>query len=76
MNSPFTFEETNVLCIYGGETKQETENALREMHGLLTEEEQELRELTDSVLQKLASLSEEEFGAMELYPDFDEDNIN
>ncbi len=72
MISPFTFEETNVLCIYGGETKQETENALREMRGLLTEENQKLRELTDSVLQKLASLSEEEFSEMELCPDFDE----
>ena len=69
---PFTFEETNVLCIYGGETKQETENALREMRELLTEEEQELRELTDSVLQKLAVLSDEAFGGLELHPDFDE----
>ena len=72
MNSPFTFEETNVLCIYGGETKQETENALREMRGLLTEEDQKLRELTDAVLQKLAALSEEEFSEFEFFPDFDE----
>ena len=72
MNNPFTFEEANVLCIYGGETKQETESALREMRGLLTEEEQELLELTDSVLQKLAALSEEAFGELEIYPDFDE----
>ena len=72
MNNPFTFEETNVLCIYRGETKQETENALREMRELLTEEEQELRELTDSVLQKLAALSDEAFGGLELHPDFDE----
>ena len=72
MNSPFTFEETNILCIYGGESRQETERALREMREVLTAEEQELRELTDSVLQKLAVMSEEDFNSLELYPDFDE----
>ena len=72
MNSPFTFEETNILCIYGGETRSETERALREMREILTEEDQELRELTDSVLRKLAEMSEDEFSGLEFYPDFDE----
>ena len=43
----FTFEEMNLMCIYntGSRTLME---ALTEMHGELSPEETELRELTDS----------------------------
>lgn len=46
--------------------------ALTEMRGYLTPEETELRELTDSALQKLQDMSDSEFVELELYPDFDE----
>ncbi len=68
----FTFEEINILCIYGGDRKEETVAALREMRAALTDEDQELRELTDSVLNKLSALTEDEYSKLELYPDFDE----
>ena len=42
------------------------------MRGYLTPEETELRELTDSALQKLQDMSDSEFAELELYPDFDE----
>lgn len=42
------------------------------MRGVLTDEEQELRELTDSALKKLDSMTEDEYSKLELYPDFDE----
>lgn len=70
MNSPFTFEEANLLCICKGDTKQETMSSLRQMRPYLDDEDRELRELTDSVLKKLADLSEEEYGCLEHYPDF------
>ena len=46
--------------------------SLTEMRGHLTVEEHELRELTDSALSKLRSMTDAEFDELELYPDFDE----
>ena len=43
---------------------------LTEMRSYLTWSEVELRDLTDSTLDKLAGMSDAEFDALELYPDF------
>lgn len=40
------------------------------MRGELSPEEAELRELTDSTLAKLRTMSDAEFSELELYPDF------
>ena len=70
--SNLTFEEINLLCIYDGGSRQKTVAALKEMRGVLTDEDQELRELTDSALEKLNYMTEDEYSKLELYPDFDE----
>ena len=70
----FTFEETNLLCIYngsGGGTREGLIGVLEEMRGYLEPDEGELRDLTDSALSKLRSMSDGEFDALDLYPDFD-----
>ena len=67
-----TFEETNLLCIYNPGTRQGAIEALTEMRGYLTPEETELRDLTDSALLKLRTMTDAEFAELELYPDFDE----
>ena len=43
---------------------------LTEMRSYLTWSEVELRDLTDSTLDKLAGMTNAEFDALELYPDF------
>ena len=68
----FTFEETNLLCIYNTGNRTGLIDALTEMRGELSPEEAELRELTDSALGKLQAMSDAEFVELELYPDFDE----
>ena len=68
----FTFEETNLLCIYNTGSRAGLIDALTEMRGELSPEEAELRELTDSALSKLRAMSDAEFAELELYPDFDE----
>ena len=68
----FTFEETNLLCIYNTGSRAGLIEALTEMRGELSPEETELRELTDSALSKLQTMSDTEFAKLELYPDFDE----
>ena len=45
--------------------------ALTEMRGYLEPDEDELRALTDSALSKLGRMSDADFAALELFPDFD-----
>ena len=60
----FTFEETNLLCIYNTGSRTGLIDALTEMRGELSPEEAEL--------EKLQAMSDAEFAELELYPDFDE----
>ena len=69
----FTNDEMNLMCIYQTGDRQGLISALTEMRGYLDEDEAELRELTDSALQKLSEITDEDFAEMELVPDFDTD---
>jgi hypothetical protein len=66
----FTFEETNLLCIYNTGSRTGLIETLTEMRGELSPEEAELRELTDSALGKRQAMSDTEFSELALYPDF------
>ncbi len=67
-----TFEERNLVCIYsGGGTRQGTIDALTEMRGYLEPDEADLLALTDSALGKLRSMSDGDYDALDLIPDFD-----
>ena len=68
----FTFEEMNLMCIYNTGSRTGLMEALTEMRGYLTPEETELRDLNDSALLKLRTMTDAEFAELELYPDFDE----
>lgn len=68
----FTFDEMNLMCIYNTGTRTGLINALKEMRGYLEPDEAELLALTDSTLEKLSSMGDMEFEALELYPDFDD----
>ena len=68
----FTFEETNLLCIYNGTgTRTGVIAALTEMRGYLEPDENELRELTDSALSKLGRMTDADFADLDLVPDFE-----
>ena len=67
-----TFEETNLLCIYNPGSSLGAIEALSEMRGHLEPDETELLALTDSTLAKLRAMTDADFDALELYPDFDE----
>ena len=68
-----TVHEMNLMCIYQSDSRSGLIAALTEMRGYLDEDEAELRELTDSTLQKLGEITDEDFAALELVPDFDTD---
>ena len=68
----FTFDEINLMCIYNTGTRQGLMDALKEMRGYLESDETELRAITDSALEKLSAMTDADFAALELYPDFDD----
>ena len=49
-------------------------SALEEMCGQLTAEDADLKELTDSSLDKLRDMTDAEFGTLDLFPDFSEED--
>lgn len=69
----FTNDEMNLMCIYDTGSRTGLMNALSEMRKELSADEVELRELTDSTLNKLAAMSDEDYAKLELYPDFDDE---
>ena len=69
----FTNDEMNLMCIYDTGNRTGLINALSEMRKELDTDEAALRELTDSVLNKLSAIPDEDYAKLELYPDFDDD---
>lgn len=66
----FTFEEMNLMCIYNTGSRESLMRELREMRGYIGADQPELLAMTDSALQKLEKISDEEFTKLELFPDF------
>ena len=67
----FTFEEINLMCIYNTGSHTGLIDSLREMRGELAPEETELRELTDSALCKLQTMTDDEFANIGQIPQFE-----
>ncbi len=68
----FNHDEINLMCIYDTGSRTGLMNALSEMRKELHKEEAELYKLTDSTLNKLSVMSDEDYEKLELYPDFDD----
>lgn len=72
----FTNDEMNLMAIYNTGTRDGLMDALTAMREYLEEDEAELRDMTDSVLEKLAALTDSEYDELVLIPDFDEEDAN
>ena len=66
----FTNDELNLMCIYNTGSRESLMRELREMRGYIGADQPELLAMTDSALQKLENISDEEFTKLELFPDF------
>lgn len=66
----FEYEELKLMALYNTGSRERLMEILTEMRTYLTLSEMELRDLTDSTLDKLAGMTDAEFEALELYPDF------
>ncbi len=69
----FSNDEMNLMCIYDTGTRTGLIKALTEMRGELGADEADLRRLTDSTIEKLSAMTDEEYETVELYPDFDDE---
>ena len=69
----FSNDEMNLMCIYDTGTRTGLIKALLEMRGELGTDETDLRRLTDSTIEKLSAMTDDEFETVELYPDFDDE---
>ena len=71
MMQTITYEEQQLMSIYGHGTRLELIQTLNDMRTYLDQDEQELKDLTDSAIAKLNVMTEEEFDALELIPEFE-----
>lgn len=70
-----TYEEQQLMAIFNSAgTRQGLISALEEMRGQLTAEDEDLKELTDSSLDKLRDMTDAEFNTLDLFPDFSEED--
>lgn len=68
----FTQDELNLMSIYNASgTREGLLRELREMRDYLAADEAELRALTDSAIEKLEAISDEEYAGLDLFPEFD-----
>ena len=72
----FTNDELNLMCIYDTGTRTGLIAALTTMREQLEEDETELIQMTDSAIQKLNAMSDADYETLELFPDFDEEDVD
>ena len=72
----FTNDEMNLMAIYHTGTRDGLMDALTAMREYLEEDDAELRDMTDSVLEKLNAMTDSEYDELVLIPDFDEEDAN
>ena len=71
MNTNLTYEEQQLMALYNNAgTRDGLIDELTEMRSYLSEGDSDLAELTDSALSKLEAMTDEEFAALDLIPDF------
>lgn len=71
MNENFTYEEQQLMSIYNPGSRLGLIQALNEMRTYLEDDEQELKDLTNSAIAKLNTITNAQFEALDLLPDFD-----
>ena len=72
----FTNDELNLMCIYDTGSRMGLIEALSTMREQHEADETELLQMTNSAIKKLCAMSDEDYAAMELFPDFNEEDMD
>ena len=70
MSKRVTYEERQLMAIYNTGTRKGLLNELIHMQQYLSSEEVDLKNLTTSAIQKLQEMSDDDYEALDLVPDF------
>ena len=70
-----TYEERQLMAIYNPGTRKGLLEALIDMQQYLSQQERGLNNLTASAISKLQEMSDDEYEALDLVPDFDPDEV-
>ena len=68
----FTHDELTLISIYNNAVRKGTIVSLQEVQDYLSADETELNALITSAIEKLEKISDVEYEALDLFPDFDE----
>ena len=68
----FNKDELTLISIYDSAVRKGTIVTLKDMKKYLSVDETELNDLTNSAIEKLEKITDEEYEALDLFPDFDE----
>ena len=71
MMQTITYEEQQLMSLYNHGTRLELIETLNDMRTYLDKDEAELQALTDSAIDKLNAMTDAEFEALDLVPDFE-----
>ena len=72
MNTTITYEEQQLMALYNGSgTRAGLIAELKQMRSYLGDGDGDLRELTDSAIGKLEAMTDADYAALDLTPDFD-----
>ena len=66
-----TYDEQQLITIFNTGSREGTISALEKMSAELEPDESELRDMTASALAKLRAMSDADYEALDLMPDFD-----
>ena len=69
-----SYEERQLMAIYNTGTRKGLLEALIDMQKFLSKEEQDLNDLTASAINKLQEMSDDDYEALDLVPDFDSED--
>lgn len=65
-----TFEERQLMAIYNTGTRRGLLEELTEMQSYISAEEKDLNKLTASAIRKLQEMSDDDYAALDLVPEF------
>lgn len=68
-----SFDEHQIMSLYDTGTREGLIKALEEMRGNLTDEDTDISKITDSCIEKLGVMTDEEYAELELFPEFPDD---
>lgn len=66
-----TYDEKMIMCLYNTVSRNGLIESLKDMSTYPKSDETSLKQLTDSTLEKLYKMTDEEFDKLDLVPDFD-----